>query len=378
MLRVLGVAAYPLTAAATRYRLVQLIEPLAARGVQLEVVTFLDDATFATLYDRSAWPSTTRGLLRGTARLCTVPWRARSTDVLLVQREAALVGPPVVELAARAIGRVPLVLDLDDATYIGHTSPIYGRVARLLRSPGKADTLIRRAAVVTCGGTVLADYARSLGARTAIIPTVVDTDRFRPRTDDRLHRMPVVGWVGSHSTFPWLEALLPALAQVALRRPFHLRVIGSGRDSFTVGELHVDCVPWTLGGEVAEFQQLDVGLYPMADTPWTAGKSALKSVQYMAVGVPFVASPVGAAVEVGEAEVTHLTATSPQEWQDALERLLADPGLRARLGAAGREHAVRRYHVSIVADRLAAVVSEAAASRGQPPRGASGGTSAGR
>ncbi|MFP5372192.1 MAG: glycosyltransferase family 4 protein [Actinomycetes bacterium] len=355
-----------------------MVDPLAARGIDLDVVTFLDDGTFHTLYDGSAWPSTVRGVVRGVGRLAVVPWRARSAEVLLVQREAALLGPPVVELAARRIGRASLVLDLDDATYVRQASPVYGALATVLRWPGKTDALIRRAALVTCGSPAVADHARSLGARTAMMPTVVDTDRFRPRPAGDENPVPVVGWVGSHSTFPWLEALLPTLAEVARRRPFALRVVGSGRASFVVDGLHVESVPWCLEREVEDFQRLDIGLYPMADTQWTSGKSALKSIQYMAVGIPFVVSPVGAAAVVGEAGVTHLEARSPGEWRSRLEGLLADPGLRARMGAAGRDHVVRRYNLPDAADRLAAAIGAVAGGRRQPPGRPPGGAFSGR
>lgn len=354
-------ACYPAWAAATRYRLVQMVAPLAERGIELDVRTFLDDPTFRRLYDRAAWRSTAWGVLRGAGRVTTVPWRARSADVLLVQREAALVGPPLVELAARRIGRVPMVLDLDDATYVGYTSPVYGPFARMLKFPGKTDVLIRHAALVTCGSEAVAAHARSVGATAVVVPTVVDTDHFRPvPVGPPPEAVPVVGWVGSHSTYGWLEAVLPAIAEVARRHRFRLRVVGSGRSSLHMDGLDIETVPWTLANEVAHFQGLDIGLYPMAETPWTAGKSALKSIQYMAVGIPFVVTPVGAAGMVGEPGVTHLTARSPEEWRSALERLLADIDARKRMGAAGREHVLRHFGLPQTADRLAAALESMA------------------
>lgn len=370
MLKVLALASYPPTAAATRYRLTQLAEPLAERGIELAIRTFLDDPTFETLYDRAAWLSTARGVARGLGRLVAVPWLARSADVLLVQREAALFGPPLVELASCRLGRIPMVLDLDDATYVAYTSPVYGSMARMLKFPGKTDALIRRAALVTCGSRAVAAHAASLGARSVIVPTVVDTDRFRPTPGTGPPRtVPVVGWVGSHSTYRWLDAILPALVDLARRRPFVLRVVGSGRDSFTVDGLDVDCRRWTLDHEVEDFQGLDIGLYPMEDSPWTVGKSALKSIQYMAVGIPFVVSPVGAAATVGEPGVTHLLARSPEEWGAALELLLSDVDARTRMGAAGRDHVLRNYSVPHVADRLAAALTAVARGGHAPAAG---------
>lgn len=367
MLKVLALACYPERAAATRYRLTQLVGPLAERGVELTIRSFLDDATFATLYDRSAWRSTTAGLLRAVARTAAVPWQARRADVLLIQREAMLVGPPVIELLARRLGRCPMILDLDDATYTSYSSPTYGRVATLLKWPGKTDTLIRRSALVTCGSQVVADYATAMGRPSTLVPSVVDTDRFRPRppTGDEPDRPLVVGWVGTHSTFPFLSAIFPVLVELARHHQFTLRVVGSGVASLALPGLAVEHRPWTLAREVEDFQDLDIGLYPMDDNQWTAGKSGLKAIQYMAVGVPFVASPVGAAAHLGEPGTTHLTASTPQQWRDALGRLLDEPATRRSMGDAGRRHVVEHYQVAQVADRMAAAVK--ALAPGAPP-----------
>ena len=366
-MKVLALACYPDRAAATRYRLTQFVRPLAERGVELTVRSFLDDATFATLYTRSAWRSTAVGLVRAMARSVTIPSEARGADVLMIQREAMLLGPPVVELLARRLGRCPMILDLDDATYVSYASPTYGRFATLLKWPGKTDTLLRRSALVTCGNQVVAQYAAAMGRPSVLVPSVVDTDRFRPRrsTGQDGDRPPVVGWVGSHSTFRYLQTILPVLAEVARSHRFTLRVVGSDVAPPAPPGLDVEHRPWSLEREVEDFQDLDIGLYPMDDNRWTVGKSGLKSIQYMAVGVPFVASPVGAVAHIGEPGVTHLTATTRAEWRDALGRLLEDSVARRTMGEAGRLHVLEHYQLGQMADRLAAAMKGLAS--GPPP-----------
>ncbi len=129
--------------------------------------------------------------------------------------------------------------------------------------------------------------------------------------------------------------------------------------------MDVEHQPWSLAREVEDFQDLDIGLYPMDDNQWTIGKSGLKSIQYMAVGVPFVASPVGAAATIGEPGVTHFPATAAAEWRDALGRLLEDPGLRRSMGDAGRRHVLEHYRLDQMADRLASALWALAS--GVPP-----------
>lgn len=360
-MEVLALAAFPIEAAATRYRLFQLAPGLADMGIRLTVRPFLDSGTFASLYQRSNWPQTAAGLIRASAFRLADLGRVRRADVLLVQREALLFGPPVVEWLALRLGNCPLVLDLDDATYVGYVSPTYGRLSSWLKAPGKTDQLIRWASVVTCGNPVISKYVTDAGGRAQVVPTVVDTATFTPRPDAGSGRRElVVGWIGSHSTLPFLERLAPVLRELAAVHRFRLKVVGAGRAELPFGGVEVDNLPWSLDREVADFQSLDVGLYPLPENEWSVGKSGLKSIQYMAVGVPFVASPVGVVGEIGQPGVTHLCATSLAEWRDALDRLLSDADLRARMGRAGRSHVLGSHTVPDAVGKLAAALREAA------------------
>src|SRR2546422_1441258 len=113
-MKVLALASYPVEAAATRYRLEQFVGPLAERGITLTILPFVDSKLFARLYRRDAIPRTAIGLIWSTLLRLRDTLAAREADVVLVQREAMLFGPPVIEwLTTRAVKR-PMVLDLDD------------------------------------------------------------------------------------------------------------------------------------------------------------------------------------------------------------------------------------------------------------------------
>jgi glycosyltransferase involved in cell wall biosynthesis len=353
-MRVLALSSHPVEAASTRYRLVQYVPPLEERGITLDVRPFLDSRLFASLYRRGELPRTALGLLRAGIRRLGDVFAARGVDVLFVQREAMIFGPPLIEWLAKRLGNCPLVLDLDDATYISYSSPTYGRLASVLKWPGKTDHLIRLANVVTCGNRTIAEYVRSKGTEAVVIPTVADTDRFRPATRSNTDGMtvPVIGWIGTHSTYPYLESIFPALQDLARTHRFHLKIIGSGKDEIRIPEVSVETVDWSLEHEVEDFQSFDIGLYPIVDDGWSAGKSGFKAIQYMAVGIPYVVTPLGAGAEIGEPGVTHLCASSQDEWCGALSRLLPDGELRGRMGEAGRQHALQHYHLSTQVERM--------------------------
>ena len=359
-MKVLALASYPKEAACTRYRVEQFVQPLAERGITMTVRPFMDTDLFDSLYKG-------RSRLQVAARLATSALlrmrdalSASSADVIFVQREAMLLGPPLIEwLANRVLGR-PMVLDLDDATYVPYTSPTYGRFTKALKFFGKTDYLIRWSRTVVCGNQTIAEYVSSKGGHAEIIPTVVDLEKFRPR-ESRDESVPVLGWIGSHSTFPFLESILPALAELAKSNSFKLKIVGAGQADVFVPGVELENLEWNLEREVEDFRSIDIGLYPLnPDNNWTMGKSGFKAIQWMAVGIPFVVSPIGAAGEIGEANVTHYFARTRDEWIAKLKMLLADAEKRRGMGEAGRRYAIKHYSVGAQADKLATVLSNAA------------------
>jgi glycosyltransferase involved in cell wall biosynthesis len=361
-MRVVALASYPNEAAATRYRVTQFIAPLAKRGIELTLHPFLDSKLFASLYNRQQLPRTAFGLARSALRRLIDLWRIRGADVLFVQREAMMFGPPLIEWLSVKVLRRPMVLDLDDATYIRYTSPTYGRWASALKWFNKTDDLIRWAKVVICGNQAIADYVSKKGVRGVIIPTVVDPKRFRPSEVPVQRTVPVLGWIGTHSTYPYLESIFPVLERLAQKYRFRLKIVGAGRDSISLNGVEIDNLPWSLSREIEDFQSFDVGLYPIVADNWALGKSGFKAVQYMAVGIPYVVTPVGVCAEMGEAGTTHFTARTQEEWYGALERLLSDAQIRRRMGEAGRSHALQHYTMEAQAEKLALVFQEAASS----------------
>jgi glycosyltransferase involved in cell wall biosynthesis len=348
-LRVLALASYPIEAAATRYRIAQYVPRLAAHGIEVELQPFFSSDAFAILYERGLWWQKTRGLLTALARSLRLLRQAARADVVWVQREAMPLGPPILEWLLSQGWRKPLLLDLDDATFVPYVSPTYGRWIRPLKWFGKTDRLIAWASLVIAGNRHIADYVRARGKPVVLLPTIVDTDRFRPKAAPS--DPPVLGWIGSHSTFRYLKAILPVLEELGRRFTFRLLIVG-GTEPVRLRTVEVENRRWTLEREIEDFRSLDIGLYPLFEDEWARGKSGLKAIQYMAVGIPTVASAVGAVAEIIEDGVTGFLVRSPEEWYARLRALLENPTLRQQMGRAAREVAVRRYHVAAHAEAI--------------------------
>jgi len=161
--------------------------------------------------------------------------------------------------------------------------------------------------------------------------------------------------IGTHSTFPYLGIDFSGVGRLARRHKFRLKVVGAGKEGISVPGVEVENSAWEIDREVEDFQSIDIGLYPIDASlysGWASGKSGFKAVQYMAVGVPYVATPVGGSTEIGEEERRHLFATTNEEWQQALDNLLSNPDRRKQMGAAGRCHVIEHYGLEAQADKF--------------------------
>jgi glycosyltransferase involved in cell wall biosynthesis len=360
-LKVLAVCAFPHEAAATRFRLSQYVEPLKERNIELTISPFLRSAQFQKLYESGGSIEKAFSLMRSVLRRVAELPTLRKYDLVLVQREAMLFGPAVFEWLYTNIGRLPLVLDLDDATYIKYISPTYGRFGSALKFFGKTDNLIRRASIVICGNRYIAEHARSNGGGATVSPTVVDLDLFCPNPLREQQEATTIGWIGTHSTFPFLRKILPVLERLATEHDLILKIVGAGKIDLPAGKIRIEKRDWELEREVQDFRTLDIGLYPIfpegaAGEEWIKGKSGFKAIQYMAVGVPFVMSPIGICAELGVDGETHFNAVTEEDWYTALSKLLNDRNLRTDMGKAGRQYALQNFDVQQQADKLADVL----------------------
>jgi len=345
------------TSPGQRYRIEQWAPYLRREQIELVWSPFADEGLSRTLKLGGHLGRKSRGVLRALAARLREARRAREYDLVYIHREAALLGPALAErLLARA--GMPWVFDFDDAVWMRYLSPANSYFS-YLRFPGKTAYLCGRARHVMAGNAYLRDYARRFNPAVTVIPSTIDTVRYQPRPP-RAAATPVVGWTGSYSTEPYLEIVRPALERLRRRREFRMVVVGAS-PSFRAAGVEVEHRDWRSATEPEDLADLDVGLMPLPDADWERGKCGLKALQYMALGIPVVVSPVGVNAEIVGDGPSGLLARTSAEWEDALERLLADADLRRRMGRAGRATVERAYSAAVVAPRVAEIFRRAAA-----------------
>lgn len=258
---------------------------------------------------------------------------ARECDAIFINRDLANEGFFLRGLLAPHMPHV--VYDFDDAIFVGKREPA-------------VRWLCEKAGWVTPGNEYLAEYSRRHNARVTVVPTVIDTDAYEPRKACAAPGSTKVriGWSGSDQSigstlFPRLEMLKALQARV----PFELVVITNTRPTLPVS-LDWSFVPWRESDEHLLSTRMDAGIMPLKDDAFQKGKCGLKLLQYMAAGLPTVASPVGVNSQIVLPGLTGFLASTDAEWHESLERLVRSADLRASMGAQGRQRCEQHYSIN--------------------------------
>jgi glycosyltransferase involved in cell wall biosynthesis len=352
MMKVLGLALYGPLAASTRYRLGQYVQGLAEYGIDLQIRHLLGDVYLRRTFNGKSKPWLAM-VQAGWERLRDLRGQD-DYDAMMLHCELFPLMPAWVE---RSLLRRPYVYDFDDAFYLKYRS---GRLGWLQGGLGnKFDSVIQSAAVVTAGNRVLQDYAQVRNPCTSLLPTVVDTTRYVPLRRSRGREL-VVGWIGSPSTAQYLSELIAPLSTLGKEGAVRLVVIGA--QAPPIAGIAVEERAWSEATEIELINGFDIGVMPLPDDEWARGKCAFKLVQYMACGVPVVASPVGANVDVVGTRCG-LLAGNEGEWLQALRFLRDQPARAAEMGEEGRERVVQDYSLHRNLPVLAEALTTAAGQR---------------
>lgn len=351
-MRLLMLPRYDSLGASSRLRLLQYVPALRSAGFEVDIAPLLDDAYVTGLYAGRVSPWR---VLRAYFRRIRVLFAAGRYDVVWLEKELFPWWPAWLERLLPT-GRTAVVVDYDDAVfhrYDRHPS----RAVRWLLGR-KIDKVMRGATAVVVGNEYLAMRARAAGARRVEwVPTVVDLARYIPPAGSPRAETFTIGWIGSPATAHYLAPLASAAREIAAQRPVRCLAVGARPDQ-VLGTPFEAC-KWTENTEVAQIHAFDVGIMPLPDESWERGKCGYKLIQYMACGVPVIASPVGANVDIVKPGENGLLARTPDEWRGALERLAADPGLRRRMGEVGRLDVEQTYSLQAQAARLVDILRDA-------------------
>ncbi len=318
-----------------RFRVRQLLPGWRAQGLNVhELVAQTSAYPPSGLLSRLAWAP--QALVDATRRVL----RANAFDAVIVQRELISTLPSVEGLIRR-----PLVADVDDAIW-------------LYRNGLAANHLARRASAVVAGNSFIADHFASRGANVHIIPTGVDTARFRPLQAPAARGHGIIGWSGTWGGYAYFEPLQQALAAALRRHPdWKIRFVSDRPPQLpALPSGQVEYRPWSPETEAELTADMDIGLMPLDDSLWSRGKCSYKMLLNMSCGVPVVASTVGMNRDLLAMDEVGLGVNSPDDWGQALDALIADGMLRQRMGERGRATVCSHFSLDVVCRRWASVL----------------------
>ena len=346
------------TSPGQRFRIEQWDPILRENGVEITYAPFETDELRAVLHNSGNVVAKIRAVSRNFGRRRAELASLKEFDLVYLFREAALLGPPWFERKIARSG-VPIVFDFDDAIFVSYKSPSNGYLS-YLKFPGKTAEICRLSANIMAGNEYLADYAREYNKNVTIIPTTIDTDKYTVRDDANEHPTVTIGWSGSFSTIQHLDTIRDVLQELATTEKFLLRVIGT--PTYKIDGVETEAMQWRSATELDDLRQMDIGLMPLPDENWSRGKCGLKALQYMALGIPTICSPVGVNSTIIKDGENGFLADGKDAWIAKLKRLIHSAELRRTVGIAGRETVEKEYSAKVVAPRVLEVFRAAAAS----------------
>jgi len=268
--------------------------------------------------------------------------RASKYDVIFIFREAIFLGTPFFE--KRFAKKSKVIFDFDDSIWVPNVSAA-NKMFSILKSPGKTSSIIKVSDLVFAGNEYLAGYARNFNKNVVIIPTTIDTDEYKP-VEKMMNDRVCIGWSGSITTIEHFETGVHAYTEIKKKYgdKVYFKVIGDGR--YINSDLGIKGLPWKKEDELKELREIDIGIMPLPDSEWAKGKCGLKGLQYMALGIPTIMSPVGVNSEIIKDGENGFLAGSNEEWVQKLSLLIDSFELRKKIGAAGYKTVEDRYSVN--------------------------------
>lgn len=360
LLRVLFLTLYPETMPSSRLRVYQYLPYLRQRGIDATVLPAVPEPWFSRFYFSSSRGS---HFIQYGIEIFNTFARLSATgryDVIFVQK--GILGTNLRgfdRLLGKARGR--LIFDLDDSVYGRNVVEFNRSFFRLFQDRHQTEKISSRCQAVVAGNSYLKNLALQYNPNVFLIPTPVDTDRFRPSQENSkgAREEIVIGWIGIEGALAYLRILEGVLRGLSRRYPIRLKVIARfDQKPFALEGVRTTAVRWSYQTEVEELEELDIGLMPLPDDEWVRGKCGLKLLQYMSMAIPSVASRLGANSEIVEEGRDGFLASGLEEWTEKLSSLIEDAPLRKKMGEEARAKVLEKYSLQRMAPRLARVLKD--------------------
>jgi glycosyltransferase involved in cell wall biosynthesis len=348
-------------------RVLDFLPSLTAAGLECVVSPALSNKDYHLHYRLTAvdqlryWSKIVQRRLRNLRRI-------DDFDIVFLQREVISRMYPVFELLiARRHPR--MIFDFDDNLFANppvkrNRGPFYQAALSMMSDSHNIERIIRASRKVIAGNKYLEERARRFNPNVVWIPTAMQLNRYTIRPQSGRGDRVVIGWKGSTSTSQYLTAITPVFHRLRRRFGARIQFIINGDPEYLPTVAGMTVTDFRLDHEISDLHEFDIGIMPLDDDEWVRGKGGGKALEYMAVGIPAVASPIGAPEYIITHGETGYLASSLDQWEFYLSKLIEDRSLRERIGAAARRRIEEHFSTEAVFPNLLATLQEVAANSG--------------
>ncbi len=344
-MKILFLVPYPIgRAPSQRFRFEQYFDSLKKRGYSFDIQSFITEKTWQILYQKGYFFHKIIGILQGFLRRFWVLFRLHQYDIVFLHREATPIGFPIIEFLITQIFRKKIIFDFDDAIWLPNTSQ-QNKIVAWLKWHQKTAYICKKAHKISAGNLFLAQYAQQFSQNVVLNPTTIDTVKHhcvvpKVKTQDKI----IIGWTGTHSTMKYLPDVLPVLDKIVRQKPIEFRIISNQLPDFQRD--YIQFIRWTKDHEIQDLASFDIGIMPLTDDIWAQGKCGFKALQYMALNIPPLASPVGVNTQIIENGKTGFLCQTPQDWEKNIVQLIDNQELRIKIGRQARQKVETQYSVT--------------------------------
>jgi glycosyltransferase involved in cell wall biosynthesis len=332
-----------------RFRIEIYEKELLEKGLKYDSIFFWDYYARSILYKKGKIGQKIFGVVKGFFRRVKSLAIIDKYDYIFILREAAPLGPPIFEWIYARMFRKKIIYDFDDAIWIPQISETNSWV-KFAKAFWKIKRNCQWAYKISVGNEYLYKYAIQYNTNVIVNPTCVDTVNRHNLIKDQNTEKVIIGWTGSFSTLHYLNEVIPVLQELETKHLFEFIVIADMNPNLPLQNFRF--IEWKEATEMADLLNINIGIMPLDNNEISKGKSGFKLIQFLSLGIPVVASPIGINNQIVDENMNGFLCQSDKEWIDALEKLLCSATLRKNMGLNGRKKIEENYSVAANRDNF--------------------------
>ncbi|HET6244020.1 MAG: glycosyltransferase family 4 protein [Bacteroidetes bacterium] len=356
-MKILFLTPYPeKEAPSQRFRFEQYLDFFEQNGITCKIESFLNKKTWSVFYSPGNKFMKTWGVCMGITKRFLLLFKLHQYDLIFIHRETCFIGPAIFEKWYAHLSDKKIIYDFDDSIWLHDVSDANEKLG-WLKSPSKTAHIIKYSGHVIAGNNYLASYAKKFNDNVSVIPTTIDTSYHHPFVHENKKGI-TIGWTGSETTVRHFELIIPILKRLKEKYDQKVNFLLISNKPSKTSDLEIEFIKWSKETEIENLSKIDIGIMPLPDDMWAKGKCGFKGLQYMALEIPAVMSPVGVNAEIIEDGVNGFIALDDVQWIEKLSKLIESEELRKEIGRKGRETVIEKYSVESQKERYLEVFNK--------------------